>query len=302
MASAEEIRNSVSVPAVLEIFGLEPPERIPGLILCPVHETEGSTPSLNVDEMVWYCHGCGKGGGAIDFVMFVGGTSFRQACQFLEGSIDELVEMPQVERKPEKPLLDLTYEYGKVRDANDREWDNFREWCELKWPQWPNMDLRIFLDEGWATLGDHNLWIPHKDNAGVVRGIKLRVMERPTVGKKNAITDSNFSQRLYRVLERPFAPLAYLVEGETDTWTLSMHFLDRPGVAVYGMPSGVATWKPWFADEVNRHGACVVVFDDDESGRRGFSKVAKTLEYCVSQKLPAGANDVTEAFSQGWRI
>lgn len=300
MSSAAEIRRSVSVPEVLEILGLEPPDRIPGLILCPVHETDGSTPSLNVDEDVWYCHGCGTGGGAIELVMFSGGISFSQACRFLDGSVDDLVEMPEVAHRPVKELEDFTDYYDGVKISAFREstYQNYVEWADLKWP-WADYDP---VEEGWAKVGEHNLWIPHKDAHGIVRGIKLRVMERPNVGKKNAISDSSFSTRLYRVLHRPYAPLAYLVEGETDTWTMSMRFIDNPMVAVYGMPSGVGTWKPWFADEINKHGACVVVFDNDTAGRRGLVKVQSTLNYSTTQKLPAGANDVTEAFSQGWGL
>lgn len=298
MSIAEEIRRTVSVPTALEALGVELPDRIPGLICCPVHDD--NTPSLNVDETVWYCHGCGVGGGCIDAVMFIGGVGFEQACKYLAGSVDELNEMPAVERK-ERVLGDFTEMYEKVKPAfrTMHEYDQFDLWLEEKWPGNPRMlDL---LALGWAKVGEHNLWIPHYDSAGVVRGIKLRVMTRPNVGKKNGIQGSCLTSRLYRVIDRPFAPLAFLVEGETDTWTLSMYFLDRQDVAVYGMPSGVLTWRQTFADELNEHGAVIVAFDADKAGRDGLVKAGRLLDHFVPQLLPAGVNDVTEAFAVGWR-
>lgn len=296
MGVVHDIRSTISVLAALETVGLEPPDRVPGMIRCPVHDDD--TPSMSVDEAVWYCHGCGVGGGALELIQFVGGLSFGQAVQFLSGSVDELHVAPPLEQK-QRDVKDLTRKYGNVRKPTDEEKD-YRHWAGDKWTTEGSNPSAV--ERAWAKLGEGNLWIPHTDAEGVVRGVKLRVIGGPNAGKKHAVPDSYFLSRPYRVVERPWAPLAYLVEGETDTWTVQQQVWFRPDIAVYGMPSGVMSWKPWFRPELEKHGAIVVLFDGDEAGDRGWKKVKGALPYAIRQRLPRGAKDVTEAVAKRWRL
>lgn len=61
--------------------------------LCPFHSEK--TPSFHVetDRQIYYCFGCGKGGGAINFVMDIENLGFMDAVQFLAKRAG--MEMPE---------------------------------------------------------------------------------------------------------------------------------------------------------------------------------------------------------------
>ena len=63
-------------------------------VLCPFHNDK--TPSLQVDSrpgVMWYCHGCGKGGDVISYVRESQGLSFIEAVD----SLSKLIGLPPVD-------------------------------------------------------------------------------------------------------------------------------------------------------------------------------------------------------------
>ena len=51
--------------------------------LCPFHSEKTPSFSVNSDKQIYHCFGCGKGGGAINFVMESENLQFRDAVEFL---------------------------------------------------------------------------------------------------------------------------------------------------------------------------------------------------------------------------
>ena len=51
--------------------------------LCPFHSEKTPSFSVNSDKQIYYCFGCGKGGGVINFVMEVENIPFRDALEIL---------------------------------------------------------------------------------------------------------------------------------------------------------------------------------------------------------------------------
>lgn len=51
--------------------------------LCPFHSEKTASFSVNADKQMYYCFGCGKGGGIINFVMEIENLPFRDAVEFL---------------------------------------------------------------------------------------------------------------------------------------------------------------------------------------------------------------------------
>ncbi|MDR1589025.1 MAG: DNA primase [Oscillospiraceae bacterium] len=51
--------------------------------LCPFHSEKTPSFSVNIDKQMYYCFGCGKGGGAINFVMEIENLTFPDAVEFL---------------------------------------------------------------------------------------------------------------------------------------------------------------------------------------------------------------------------
>ena len=51
--------------------------------LCPFHSEKTPSFSVNADKQIYYCFGCNKGGGVVNFVMSAENMSFRDAVEFL---------------------------------------------------------------------------------------------------------------------------------------------------------------------------------------------------------------------------
>ena len=53
--------------------------------LCPFHSEKSPSFSVSSDKQIYHCFGCGKGGGAISFVMEIERLAFPEAVEFLAG-------------------------------------------------------------------------------------------------------------------------------------------------------------------------------------------------------------------------
>ena len=51
--------------------------------LCPFHSEKTPSFSVNADKQMYYCFGCGKGGGCVNFLMEIENLSFRDAVEVL---------------------------------------------------------------------------------------------------------------------------------------------------------------------------------------------------------------------------
>jgi len=51
--------------------------------LCPFHHEKSPSFSVSADKQLYYCFGCGKGGGAFQFLMEHDGYSFPEAVEYL---------------------------------------------------------------------------------------------------------------------------------------------------------------------------------------------------------------------------
>lgn len=81
--------------------------------LCPFHHEKSPSFSVSPDKQLYYCFGCGKGGGAFQFLMEHDGYSFPEAVEYLaekaglEVPRDE-VRKPQDEARQQKAYAMLT--------------------------------------------------------------------------------------------------------------------------------------------------------------------------------------------------
>ena len=55
--------------------------------LCPFHSEKTPSFSVSADKQIYKCFGCGKGGGAINFVMELDNLPFRDAVALLALSL-----------------------------------------------------------------------------------------------------------------------------------------------------------------------------------------------------------------------
>jgi hypothetical protein len=72
------------LPAERVLPDLAPAVRGPGAYRCPLHEDRDPSFRLFPGEKGWYCFGCRRGGGALEFVMASRGLDLEGALAFLE--------------------------------------------------------------------------------------------------------------------------------------------------------------------------------------------------------------------------
>jgi len=61
--------------------------------LCPFHHEKSPSFSVSADKQLFYCFGCGKGGGAFQFLTEHDGYSFPEAVEYLAEKAG--LEVPQ---------------------------------------------------------------------------------------------------------------------------------------------------------------------------------------------------------------
>lgn len=316
----EDLKARVSVSDVLELLDIDPPERVPGLIRCPIHDDD--TPSLNVDETLWYCHGCGKGGDIFNLIQFMGASRSQSAALLERAFAGNLDGMPVLKQREEAPPVDFRDDWKNYRrfpEINthpdgilDATNERLRLWLQEKWPD--QLVTVNHLDAWGCRLDSWNLLIPHYTTTGEITGIKVRKMVPPDIGAKSAITGSQF-RHLYRVPSSPPAPweaptgealTLFLCEGETDTWTLQRIVekdltSQQRRVVVAGLPG--ANSYPRHLEELRRFSRVHLFLDMDATGGRVAQEILAGIasDTTTVQIHHMPRKDVTESYAAGWR-
>ncbi|HEX7099323.1 MAG TPA: hypothetical protein VF377_08770 [Acidimicrobiia bacterium] len=269
------------------------------------------TPSLHIYDDHWYDFSTGQGGDQIDFVMMALGYNHREAVEFLTRGVPTTRSLRNrfANDMPFEPA-DYTSKW-ETRSAADPHAE--LEWAALVPEKWPYLHLGDVLACGAAIVGE-DLWIPHwvpDRGKWYVRGIKVRHLPEAS---KSAVSGSTFTVGLYRPqVERQQnqgrKPHAVVCEGESDSWVLAKMWKDR-AVDVYALPSGAATLKDRFIDELYGYTSVGVAFDNDEVGtaatdwfmERLMVKMPEwhTLKQVYPIDVPGGR--VAEAAAAGWSI
>ena len=90
-AEIERLKNEVSVERLVEASGIELKKSGKDLIgKCPLHADDTASLVVTPAKNLWHCFGCGAAGGPIDWVMKLGGISFRHAVEQLREGIPSL--------------------------------------------------------------------------------------------------------------------------------------------------------------------------------------------------------------------
>jgi len=266
----DQIKESVTMERVLELLGMEPPNREHKI---PSIDNPGErTPSLHIYRHNWYDYSTGKGGDQIEFVRAVTGCTYGDALRRLSSPADPLRRERRQEVKPR--VVDLTDEFDAKPAGGETVRADAAGWVAGKWPY-------LILDDvesmGAKVVTGGELWIPHRDHGGVIRGIKIRSIPD---GGKYAYPNSRFIGQLYRV--RPYrigTGACILVEGESDLWCMQK-FVDSTGAPwdVAALPSGAAAWKGWWATDMSRYPLVHLALDADDAGTAATERITRSLE------------------------
>lgn len=288
---------NVSMLEVLELLEIDAPARTPGHIQCVLDDHADDTASLCIYDDGWWCYGCGRGGSPFDFLMVKFGCTFLTALRYLESGIPDIGDRPAKVITPKEPV-DLTEAFAKEA----LPWREAPEALAFVAEKWPHLSL-VELERWGIVPGGRGryLMIPHTDVDGRIVGIKTRTVAGPNKGAKRSFEGSTYP-RLYRVVDRPEAKVAWLCEGESDTWTQSHRSGLIPDIAVYGLPSGAQTWRPAYGAELARHSWVCVMLDNDDTGNAAADRLLLDpgREWDGARvPPPRGYKDFTEAYMAG---
>lgn len=129
--------------------------------LCPFHHEKTPSFSVNAEKQIFHCFGCGKGGGAIRFVMEMENLSFPDAVRKLAGQ--EGMEVPEEDpgggrrRARRERILELNKEAARFYRAmlSDPRGTAVAEYIAQKRRISPRFSARFGLGaapEGWDNL------------------------------------------------------------------------------------------------------------------------------------------------------
>lgn len=266
----DRVKSTVTMAEALNILGFEPPNRSH-----KIHSLQNPgerTPSLHVYDQSWYDYSTGEGGDVIDFAMKARGLTYHEALERLSGQ--RLDPMNVRKRTPApKPLANLTETFVSEPWASPEGYRQAETFVSTKWPYLTLDDVLGFDVKATET----ELWVPHTDSDGIIRGIKRRTFKN---GSKYAVTGSTFTSQLYRVRFLLDTALAVLVEGESDLWCVEKYIRSNDLhrlVFVYALPSGAATWRSEWRDQLAQHRHTFICLDDDLAGHQAAKRIIGEL-------------------------
>jgi len=269
---AEHLKESADIERVVSQYlelkrGGKSNERVG---LCPFHQEDTPSFTVNTDKQMFYCFGCQAGGDVFNFVSRIEGLS---AFGDVVKKVTELVgyvPLPAAGSAPKKaePKVPAQTPAGKI------------------------VAVYPYTDEQGALLYEVCRIEPGKN--GRPKDFTQRHYD---AGGKVVWGMEGVRRVLYRLPEVLKAETVYVVEGEKD-----VHTLEAAGVAATTNSGGASQkWQPeWTAALAGKR--VVVIPDNDEPGRKHGAAVVKELTGQAAEvillEVPAG-KDVTEYFATG---
>ena len=170
--------------------------------LCPFHTED--TPSFTVtpDKQIYYCFGCQKGGGPINFIMEIENLTFPEAVEKLAGELGIVIPQKPLsahdeQKKQEKKMLlnmhkvaasfyaSKLWEYENARAA--REYLKKRD-IPVEWAK--KFNLGFAPDDDWESLCRYLL----------AQGYSVSLLEKAGLGGKSAKTGKVYDKFHSRII------------------------------------------------------------------------------------------------------
>lgn len=277
----QEIKDGIDLVWLVEKYGvtLSPIDTGKWIGHCPFHND--SDPSFEVyayqgEDKVgcWSCD-FGKVNDHFDFIAAMhGGIPFTEAKEIALEYVEESPERRRTAVVKREPKVDLNEMASRGTEQVRQDPSPLHSFLLAKGMSvkvdWLVEHFRVGL-----TSTDRQIIAPHMDRSLDVRGLKIR---RPDGFK--SVTGSSLDV-LYGIWRAQGHRRVILVEGETDTWTVSWLMKDEQ-VDVLGIPSGVTAHpKPDWVEHL-KDKEVTILFDADKSGRhaaRRWRDLLGTIRY-----------------------
>jgi len=294
--------------------------------LCPFHHEKSPSFSVSADKQLYYCFGCGKGGGAFQFLMEHDGYAFPEAVEYLAEKTG--LEVPkdsgpapqeEARKKQALALLDRTAStFSKALQAEQgksaREYFQRRGLSEAIINHYRlgyappgygfmqksfGQDDRILAqleavgllfkgDRGYADRFRARVMFPIRDRRGHVVGFGGRIME-------------NGEPKYLNSPETPYYHKSELLYGYWEhRETIRKHkllvvvegYMDVLALAAHGLPVGLASLGTAIGERQVRqilrlHADPVFCFDGDRAGRQAaWRALERMLPVLVAEHGP----------------
>ena len=284
--------------------------------LCPFHGEKTASFSVAPDKGIYYCFGCHKGGGAINFIMEIEGLSYADAVRFLAKRAG--LELPEDDRdnsqyKKKERLWALCKEsarffHEQLKSPGARDvWDYIH-----KRGLSPSTVKRFglgFAPNGWNNLMDamtakgftkselleaglvlqhkekgtfydrfrNRLMFPIIDVRGNVIGFGGRVMDDSTPKYLNSPETLIFNKR------RNLFALNVVKKSKSDCIILTEGYMDAIALHQYGFDCAVASLGTSLtqehADLLSKYtNEVVLTYDGDQAGQNATQRAIPMLE------------------------
>ena len=275
--------------AVESIVGSRPAGRGKNVMVrCPVHEDRDPSLSVNLDNGLWICFGCGAKGNIIGLAERFGVTLDDDAIALSRARSLDLPE-PSVDFADRGKELAASLFLHRPQVIVD--YINGRSLSPLT--------VRHF-SMGYDH-GKNAVAMPYWDG-DVVTGIKYRTGD----GKKFSEPGSHYG--IYNVDNVRQKPIVVLCEGESDThaaWS-ALTSMGISGtivreVGVGGLSGASISPERWEVLSVDLLWAkkVIVIFDNDEAGHRGASIAVQAIGQRATTLTPTRGTDLSDHLMSG---
>lgn len=263
----ETLTRSLDMAALCAVLGIELDSS--GMGFCPFHDNK-NTPAFSTfigedGKPRFHCHGCGARGDVLDLVGLKLNLSYGDALhacvEYAESGLPE-----PAPRDSEPVDFAPTVDNARSHAAADASLITLflAERNSPIDPAWLITEFRL-------GIAGNEILMPH-----YARGVDTpHAVKRRLPDGKRSLSGSRL-RHLYGDWRDRGRKTVFLVEGESDTWTLAWDMRDAQ-VDVLGLPRGVDAnpETEWIDLLRGRH--VYLAFDGDDTARRGLKKWAGAL-------------------------
>lgn len=167
--------------------------------------------------------------------------------------------------------------------------------CNIGWSE-AAPGTTVTSEGGWLVLPTFVGW----QECGKADKSKLAMIKARSVppAKKQYIRQAGGHTRLFQPFKIDSSQTVIVCAGEID----ALSAIEAGYRNVVATTAGEGAWSDAFTKQLDRCQRIIIVYDNDETGRKGASDVANTLgsHRCGVYSLPERYNDLNEALVDGW--
>lgn len=281
MANKNVTEYANDIARVLRFYSVEFDEsKAEQSILCPFHEDINPSCKLNLDTNTFYCFGCGKHGGPMEFVKYAEDVdSDLVALQILAGisdcnNVDENHIVKSKSTKNDKKIF-------TPQELYDQSWDYFYGLKKTNWKRpeiEEELEVRNYMKErGFEaqTLVKSLAKYTYKDNYPIIfplidnnkfRGWVERTTNPEIEKKRKYLYNTGFKRRSTLVGNYGMKNYVFVVEGFMDRLKFNQFGIDNV-VAILGWKISDEQIQKLKANNINR---IICATDNDRAGIQGY--------------------------------